>query len=106
MSILSNSESVLGRRRTKPGPTAPRKRAKGRPVWEEPPSFIGQFGKGAVLTVVVLVIVVPLYTIILTSVSSEGAITRAGGTLVMVPDGFSLEAYRQIFSNGVVSRAV
>ncbi|WP_194896770.1 carbohydrate ABC transporter permease [Catenulispora pinisilvae] len=106
LSSTSNPASAPGRRRTKPGSGAPRKRAKGRPVWEEPPTLIGRFGKSTVLTVVVLAVVVPLYAIILTSVSSEGAITRAGGTLVLVPDGLSLGAYRQIFSNGVVSRAV
>ena len=108
MSTLSTQpegESVLGRR-LKPGAGVPRKRAKGRAVWEEQPSFIGQFGKGAVLTVVVLAVVLPLYAIILTSLSSEGAITRAGGSLVLVPDGLSLSAYREIFANGVVTRAV
>src|SRR5256714_11743797 len=105
MSALSNTDSPFGRRGTKPGP-APRKRSKGRPVWEEPPTLIGRFGKSTVLTVVVLAVVVPLYAIVLTSVSTEGAITRAGGSLVLVPDGLSLGAYRQIFSNGVVSRAV
>jgi putative aldouronate transport system permease protein len=51
-------------------------------------------------------VVLPLYAIVLTSISSEGAITRAGGSLVLVPDGLSLGAYRQIFANGVVTRAV
>lgn len=106
MSTLSNTDSTPRWRRTKPGAGAPRKRAKGRPVWEEQPTLIGRFGKSTVLTVVVLAVVVPLYAIVLTSVSTEGAITRAGGSLVLVPDGLSLGAYRQIFSNGVVSRAV
>jgi putative aldouronate transport system permease protein len=106
MSTLSNTGSAVGGRRTKPAPGAPRKRAKGRAVWEEQPSFVGQFGKGAVLTVVVLAVVLPLYAIILTSFSSEGAITRAGGSLVLIPDGLSVGAYHEIFSNGVVTRAV
>ncbi|NUR58700.1 MAG: carbohydrate ABC transporter permease [Catenulispora sp.] len=102
---MSTLEPLLGRR-AKAGAGTPRKRAKGRAVWEEQPTFVGQFGKGAVLTVVVLAVVLPLYAIILTSVSSEGAINRAGGSLVLVPDGLSFAAYREIFSNGVVTRAV
>jgi len=104
---MTTVESVLGRRRPAPADgAARRKRAKGRPVWEGPPTLVGQFGKGTVLTVVVLLVVLPLYAIVLTSFSSEGAITRAGGSLVIVPDGLSLGAYREIFTGGVVTKAV
>jgi multiple sugar transport system permease protein/putative aldouronate transport system permease protein len=99
-------DSAAGRRRGRPSGNLPRARAKGRAVWEEPPSLAGQFGKGAVLVAVVLAVVLPLYAIVLTSFSSEGSITRAGGSLVLVPDGLSLGAYREIFANGVVTRAV
>ena len=104
MSTLSTA-SASGRRKP-PAGNVPRKRAKGRAVWEDRPTLVGQFGKGMVLTVVVLAVALPLYAIVLTSFSSEGAITRAGGSLVVVPDGLSLGAYREIFSNGVVTRAV
>jgi multiple sugar transport system permease protein/putative aldouronate transport system permease protein len=102
---MSAVDSVLGRRRPLDG-SVPRKRAKGRAVWEERPTAVGLFGKGVVLTVVVLLIAVPLYAIVLTSFSTEAAIVRAGGSLVLVPDGLSLGAYREIFANGVVTRAV
>ncbi len=75
-------------------------------MWEERPTLLGQFSKATVLTVVVLVVLLPLYAIVLTSFSDEGTITRAGGSLVIVPDGLSLGAYREIFTNGVVTRAV
>jgi putative aldouronate transport system permease protein len=104
MSTLSTA-SAPGRRES-PAGNVPRKRAKGHAVWEERPTLVGQFGKGVVLTVVVLAVVLPLYAIVLTSFSSEGAITRAGGSLVVIPDGLSLGAYREIFSDGVVTRAV
>lgn len=103
---MSTVDTVLGRRRKPLDGSIPRKRAKGRAVWEEQPTLVGRFGKGTVLTVVVLLVVLPLYAVILTSFSSEGAITRAGGSLVIVPDGLSLGAYREIFSDGVVTRAV
>jgi multiple sugar transport system permease protein/putative aldouronate transport system permease protein len=83
----------------------PRKRAKGRPVWEEPPTKAGQFGKGTVIGVVLAVVIVPLYCIVLTSLSTQGAISRAGG-LVLVPHGLTLDAYRQVFENSTVTRSL
>ncbi|GAB3551345.1 hypothetical protein GCM10027404_20300 [Arthrobacter tumbae] len=58
-----------------------------------------------ILTLVVLAVLGPLYTILLTSISSQGTITQAGG-LVLIPGEFSLDAYRQILNGGVVTRAV
>lgn len=85
--------------------STPRKRAKGRPVWEEPPTAAGQAGKGAVLIVVVALVIVPLYTVVLTSLSTQAAINIAGG-LVLVPHGVTLNAYREMLSGGVVTRAL
>ena len=68
--------------------TAPRRRAKGREVWEETPTWFGQFGKGTVLTVVCALVVVPVWAVVLTSFSTKGSINSAGG-LVLVPHGLS-----------------
>jgi putative aldouronate transport system permease protein len=76
-----------------------------RPVWEEEPTKAGQGLKAVTLAFICLVVLVPLYTIVLTSVSSAKAVTQAGG-LVLVPGELSLEAYRQILNGGVVARAV
>lgn len=73
--------------------------------WEEPPSPAGRLGKGGALAVIVAVVLFPLYTIVLTSISPAATVNRVGG-LVLVPDGISFDAYRQIFSDTVVSRAV
>jgi multiple sugar transport system permease protein/putative aldouronate transport system permease protein len=83
----------------------PRRRPDERPIWEEKPTRAGQAAKGVTLIGVLAVVIVPLYTIVLTSFSTPGAINRAGG-LVLVPDGFTLQAYRQMLSGGVVSRAL
>lgn len=76
-----------------------------RPIWDEPPTKAGQGLKGLALAIVCVAILAPLYTIILTSFSSARTVTEAGG-LVLVPGELSLEAYRQILSGGVVTRAV
>lgn len=86
-------------------PVRRRRRSKYRPVWEEEPTRLGASGKAVILTCVVLVVVFPLYTVLLTSVSTTAETTRAGG-LVTVPGELTLNAYRQILSGGVVTRAV
>jgi multiple sugar transport system permease protein/putative aldouronate transport system permease protein len=73
----------------------------GRPLWEEPPTVAGRGVKGLTLTVVVGVIVVPLWIIVLTSLSTAGAVNRAGG-LVIWPDGLSFEAYREMLTDPTV----
>ncbi|MGH3415150.1 MAG: carbohydrate ABC transporter permease [Actinocrinis sp.] len=96
-------EGALGPRALAAAP--PRRRAKGRPVWEEPPTTAGQIGKGTVLIVVMAVVLVPLYCIVITSLSTQGSINQAGG-LVLVPHGLTLDAYRQVFENSTVTRAL
>jgi len=85
--------------------SAPRRRAKGRPIWEEVPTWYGQFGKGTVLTVVLALVLVPVYAVILTSFSSKASVTAAGG-LVLIPHGLSLQNYQLIFSGGTVTQAL
>ncbi|UWZ50636.1 carbohydrate ABC transporter permease [Dactylosporangium aurantiacum] len=84
--------------------TRPRPRHSG-PVWEEPPTAAGRAGKGITLFIVVAVILVPLYSIVLTSFSTQAAINRAGG-LVTVPTELTVEAYRQIFTNQLVTHSL
>lgn len=93
---------------TKPaatGAAALRRKKSSRPVWEEEPGPGAKIGKAAVLTLAVLAVLGPLYSIVLTSLSSQGTIIAAGG-MVIVPGEISLDAYRQILSGGVVTRAV
>ncbi|WP_433500370.1 carbohydrate ABC transporter permease [Sphaerimonospora sp. CA-214678] len=77
----------------------------GRAPWEEPGSLAGRLGKGGTIVVVLLLVLFPLYTILLTSLSSSKTVNEAGG-LVLVPDGITFDAYRQIFSDTVVSHAI
>ncbi len=72
-----------------------------RPSWEEPAGVPGRAGKGVVLLVVLAVVLVPLYSIVLTSLSNQESVNIAGG-MVLVPHGITLNAYRQIFGNQLV----
>ncbi|MFC5908865.1 carbohydrate ABC transporter permease [Streptacidiphilus monticola] len=85
--------------------TVPRRRNSRRPVWEEQPSVAGETGKGLALTFVVLLILFPVYTVVLTSISTPGAINRAGG-LVIFPDGITFEAYTTMLTGGPVRQAL
>ena len=87
--------------------TAARRRrgAAQRPVWQEAPTPLGQAGKSGALLVMLALIVVPMYSVVLTSFSTQGSINIAGG-LVLGPHGLTLNAYRLIISGGVVTRAL
>jgi putative aldouronate transport system permease protein len=72
-----------------------------RPIWEEKPTVAGNTAKGITLAVVLAVVLVPLYSIVLTSFSTQGSINIAGG-MVLVPHGLTIGAYKEIFSNQLV----
>lgn len=76
-----------------------------RPAWEEPPTKAGLTAKGVILVIALLAILFPLWIVVMTSLSDAETISRAGG-LVIVPDGFTLEAYRELLSGGQVSRSM
>ncbi|HEY3816231.1 MAG TPA: carbohydrate ABC transporter permease [Polyangiaceae bacterium] len=79
--------------------------ASARPAWEEKPSALGSIVKAGTLTAVVLAVIFPLWSIVVTSLSSREVINRAGG-MVVIPKGIDLSAYVTIFSGGQVTRAV
>ncbi|GGM07837.1 MULTISPECIES: carbohydrate ABC transporter permease [Micromonospora] len=89
-----------------PTPTArlPRRRT-GRPAWEEPPTAAGQAGKGAMLTLLVLAVLFPMWSVVVTSLSSRQTINDTGG-MVVVPREFDPSAYISIFSGGTITQAV
>ncbi|MEV0611756.1 carbohydrate ABC transporter permease [Nonomuraea sp. NPDC050404] len=77
-----------------------------RPVWEEKPTFLGQLGKGGSLAVVLLLILIPLYCVIITSFSTQASINEAGGIVIFPAHGLTLQAYSEMLSGGVVTRAM
>ncbi|TCC28421.1 carbohydrate ABC transporter permease [Kribbella sindirgiensis] len=76
-----------------------------RAVWEEEPTVAGRLGKPVVLALIALAVAFPLYVVVVTSLSSTEAVTRAGG-LVVVPRELTVAAYVQLLSGGVVTRAL
>ncbi len=76
-----------------------------RPPWQERPRAATQGAKSGVITAVLLLILFPLYTIVLTSFSTQASVNQAGG-MVIWPHGLSLAAYQDVVSGGVVDRAL
>ncbi|HEY3556519.1 MAG TPA: carbohydrate ABC transporter permease [Kribbella sp.] len=76
-----------------------------RAVWEEPPTIVDRLGRPVVLTLIALAVAFPLYVVVVTSLSTTEAVTRAGG-LVVVPRDLTIAAYVQLLSGGVVTRAL
>ncbi|MFC0542798.1 carbohydrate ABC transporter permease [Kutzneria chonburiensis] len=76
-----------------------------RAPWEEPPTTVGQAAKGLTLGGVLAVVLVPLWIIVVTSLSTPAAINRAGG-LVIWPEGLTLEPYREMLSDPTVRTAL
>ncbi|OIV38363.1 ABC transporter permease [Mangrovactinospora gilvigrisea] len=76
-----------------------------RPAWMEKPHKATLAAKGVALCVVVLLVLVPFLVVVATSLSSTKSVIKNGGW-VLWPTDPSLEAYRQIFSGGIVGHAL
>ena len=76
-----------------------------RPVWEEKPTKVGQAAKGTTLTVVTLLVLLPVYCVVITSLSPQSSVNIAGG-IVLVPHGLTLNAYKEMLEGGVITRAM
>jgi len=66
-----------------------------RPVWMEKPTVLGTTAKAVILIIAVSLVLVPFLVVLSTSLSSDAAISRAGG-LVLFPNGISFNAYRYV----------
>ncbi|MFF3162506.1 MULTISPECIES: carbohydrate ABC transporter permease [unclassified Streptomyces] len=75
-----------------------------RPSWEEEPARAGLAAKGLVLLVAGLAVLLPLWIVIVTSLSPKKVIDDTGG-LVVIPKGVSFVAYQELLSGGQVQRA-
>ncbi|MDE3074387.1 MAG: carbohydrate ABC transporter permease [Chloroflexota bacterium] len=71
----------------------------------EKPSALGRFGKVAVLTVIVILVLYPFASVLATSFATEADIVNGGG-LVLIPLHPTLAAYKTILQGGVIAHAV
>jgi len=86
---------------------APReaRRALTRAAWEEKPSPPLVVGKVATLSLVVLAVLFPMWSIVVTSLASRKTINLVGG-MVVIPRELDISAYVTMFSGGQVTRAL
>jgi putative aldouronate transport system permease protein len=82
------------------------RRPSSRPVWMEKPHPLVRAAKGIALAVCVLLVIIPFWSIVATSLADQQTINDSGGGMVMWPDGVSLDAYRAVLGGGVVTRAM
>jgi len=81
-------------------------RSSKRPVWMEKPHPLAQAAKAVALAVAMLLVIVPFWSIVATSLADQKTINNSGGGMVMWPNGISLDAYGAVLGGGVVTRAV
>lgn len=104
--MLTAEKTRARSRSTAPAPRpAPVRKSDGRPPWMERPTRMGQTAKAVAVVVVVLAVAYPLVGVIGTSFASQTDIIKSSG-LVLWPDHPTLDAYRTIFTGGVVTRAL
>ena len=76
----------------------------GRPPWMEKPSPAAQVAKAALLVLLAFAMLFPFVYVIAVSFSSYRDVV--GGGLILFPTHPSLEAYKVIFTGGIVTRAL
>ena len=77
-----------------------------RPPWMEQSSPLERVGKVIILALITIVVVYPFITVVATSLGTEAEITRNGGLILLWPTEMSFNAYRTVFTGGVVTKAV
>jgi putative aldouronate transport system permease protein len=76
-----------------------------RPAWQEAPSGVGELARASALGLIVLLVLLPLWSILITSLASRETINLTGG-MVLLPRELDPSAYFTIFSGGQVTRAL
>lgn len=75
-----------------------------RPAWEDEPTKAGLAFKSFGLVAICAVILIPIWVVVVTSLSDTKAINDAGG-LVVWPKSVTFVAYKELLSGGAVTRA-
>ncbi len=83
-----------------------RRREGKRPPWMESPNPVTQVVKFVALAIAVVLVIIPFWSVIATSIADQETINASGGGMVMWPTGVTFSAYEAVLSGGVVTRAV
>ena len=83
-----------------------RRREGKRPPWMERPNPVTQVVKFVALAIAVVLVIIPFWSVIATSIADQATINASGGGMVMWPTGVTFSAYEAVLSGGVVTRAV
>ncbi len=86
--------------------TVSRVNKSGRPIWMEKPKPLTQVAKFIALAISVLLVIIPFWSVVATSIADQKTINDSGGGMVMWPTGVSFASYQAVLSGGVVTRAV
>ncbi|GLH96482.1 ABC transporter permease [Phytohabitans aurantiacus] len=68
--------------------------------------MVGSFLKFLALSVMVLVVLIPMWSVLVTSLASRETLAEAGGSMVFLPKEIDFTAYQTILSGGIVTRAL
>ncbi|NUT07861.1 MAG: carbohydrate ABC transporter permease [Hamadaea sp.] len=77
----------------------------GRPAWQEPAKPVTKVAKGLALVVICALVLLPFLVVISTSLASPDEVVANGGW-VLWPEHPTLDAYRDIFRGGQVTKAI
>ncbi|NUO58863.1 MAG: carbohydrate ABC transporter permease [Hamadaea sp.] len=77
----------------------------GRPAWQEPAKPVTKAAKGLALVIICALVLLPFLVVISTSLASPDEVVANGGW-VLWPEHPTLDAYRDIFRGGQVTKAI
>ena len=84
----------------------PSTKEKKRPVWMEKPNPLVQVLKSIALGVSVLLVIIPFWSIVATSLADRQTLDQSAGGMVLWPGQATFSAYESILSGGVITRAL
>lgn len=76
-----------------------------RAAWEEKPTWLGASARTSAVSLAVLAVLFPMWSVVVTSLASRETITRVGG-MVVIPREIDISAYVTMLSGGQVTRAL
>jgi len=83
-----------------------RRKSGKRPPWMESPNPLTQIVKAIALGISVLLVIIPFWSVLATSLASQQRINESAGGMIMWTNKPSFAAYKAVLGGGVVTRAM